>query len=142
MMPTNRPSLRKKESESGVALLETLISILMLALGVLALIGLQANMNANTTEAKYRAEAAYLANQLMGQMWVDQANLAKYAISAGNCSQTYSGCSNWLGLVGRELPGGSAVVVIDGVSVSITVTWQKPGSTAPRNYLLIGNVLS
>lgn len=129
-------------SQSGIALIETLVSVVMLALGVLAIVGLQATMNANATDAKYRAEASFLANELIGQMWVDQLNLAKYAVASGSCSQTYTRCSDWLSKVGRNLPGGSAVVTINGVDVSITVTWQTPGGGVPHSYLVMANVLS
>lgn len=131
-----------KSSQSGIAMIETLVSVVMLALGVLAIVGLQATMNANSTEAKYRAEASFLANELLGQMWVDQLNLSKYSIASGACSQTYAGCSNWLSKVGRNLPGGSATVVINGVDVTITVTWQTPGGESPHNFLLMANVVS
>lgn len=131
-----------RQSQSGIALIESLVSVVMLAIGILAIIGLQATMSANSTEAKYRAEASFLANELLGQMWVDQINLSKYAVASGSCSQTYAGCTNWLTKVGRNLPGGSAVVTINGVDVSISVTWQTPGGGIPHNFLLMANVVS
>ena len=129
-------------TQAGVALIEALVSVVMLALGVLALIGLQASMNANVTEAKYRAEASYLANELVGQMWVDQLNLASYAVASGACTASYGNCTDWLTKVGKRLPAGSATVVINGVEVTITVTWQTPGTGIPHNFLLMANVVS
>ncbi len=128
-------------NDQGVALLEVLISILMLALGVLALIGLQAAMSANSTDAKFRAEASYLATQLVGQMWVDQANLSQYVVSGGACAQSYVGCTTWLATVQQRLPAGGAVVTINGNAVSVTVTWQMPGGATHR-YLLSANVVA
>lgn len=141
-MPNAVSFVSGRQSQSGIALIESLVSVVMLAIGILAIIGLQATMNANSTEAKYRAEASFLANELLGQMWVDQINLSKYAVASGTCSQTYASCSTWLTKVGRNLPGGSAVVVINGVDVTITVTWQTPGGGIPHNFLLMANVVS
>ncbi len=127
--------------QSGIVLIEALVSVLLLSLGILGLIGLQANMAANLSDAKYRTEAAFLADQLLGQMWVDQSNLVNYAISGGSCTQTYVRCSDWLGQVARQLPGGGASVTLNGTAVTITVTWQTPGVGMPHNYVLSANVL-
>lgn len=128
--------------QSGIALIEALIAIVLLSLGILGLIGLQGSMGASATDAKYRAEASFLANQLLGQMWIDQSNLVNYAISGGACTQTYANCSDWLAKVVQDLPGGSASVTLNGSMVTITVTWQTPGVGLPHNYVLSANVLS
>ena len=129
-------------AQAGVALIEVMVSILMLALGVLAIVGLQATMNANATDAKYRAEASFLADEVVGQMWVDQSNLGKYAIASGSCTNTHAGCTNWLNKVSARLPGGDATVVVNGFEVTITVTWKTPGADVPHSYLLMTQVLS
>lgn len=137
----NNPS-RLGQPEGGVLLIEALISVLILALGILGLVALQASMNTNATEAKYRAEASFLANDFVGLMWTDQRNLSKYAIASGTCSNSYTPCSDWLGKVGKMLPNGSATVVVNGVSVTVTVSWQTPGSGTPHNYVLMSSVIS
>src|SRR3954453_16828459 len=58
-------------AERGSILLEALIGILVFSLGVLGLVGLQAASIKNTSEARYRTQAAYLTDQLIAQMWVD-----------------------------------------------------------------------
>lgn len=136
------PTSRAPHRQAGIALIEALISVVLLSLGILGLIALQGSMGANLSDAKYRAEASFLANQLLGQMWIDQGNLVNYAISGGSCTQTYAQCSDWLTKVGRDLPGGSASVVLNGTAVTITVTWQTPGVGVPHNYVLSANVLS
>lgn len=142
MKATSRTRPGGLHPESGIALIEALISVLLLSLGILGLIGLQGSMSANLTDAKYRAEASFLANQLLGQMWIDQTNLAKYAISGSSCTQTYNQCSDWLTKVGKELPGGGASVTLNGTAVTITVTWRTPGVGVPHNYVLSANVVS
>jgi type IV pilus assembly protein PilV len=137
-----RISSRPPRRQSGIALIEALIGVLLLSLGILGLIGLQGSMSANLTDAKYRAEASFLANQLLAQMWVDQTNLVNYAISSGSCTQTYAQCSDWLAKVAQQLPNGSASVVLNGNAATITVMWSTPGVGLPHNYVLSANVLS
>ena len=82
---------RTPKSQNGVILIEALIGILIFSIGILALIGMQAAAMKNTTDAKYRSEAAFLANQIIGQMWVDRANLAQYDDAAGATRRASSG---------------------------------------------------
>lgn len=142
MKAAQRSTSCSPRRQSGIVLIEALISVVLLSLGILGLIALQGSMGANLTDAKYRAEASFLANQLLGQMWIDQSNLVKYAVSGGSCTQSYMQCSDWLAKVGRDLPEGSASVVLNGTAVTITVTWQTPGVGMPHNYVLSANVLS
>lgn len=57
-----------RNSQSGVMLLEALIAILIFSLGILGIVGLQASAVAASRDAKYRTDAALLANELVGQM--------------------------------------------------------------------------
>lgn len=59
------------KGEQGVVLLESLIAILIFSLGVLGIVGLQGTMIKNTSDAKYRSEASYIAQQTIGEMWAD-----------------------------------------------------------------------
>jgi type IV pilus assembly protein PilV len=107
----NKMPLQTK-SQKGVVLLEALIAILIFSFGVLALAGLQGAMVKNTTEANYRSEASYLAQQQLGLLWADPNNLANYV-------GTFSVAS---------LPSGNMVIqqpVAD--RITVTVTWQVPG---------------
>src|ERR1700731_5198463 len=58
-------------TQSGAFLLEALIGILIFSLGVLGIVGLQARAIRFTNDAEFRAEAMYLANSLISQMWTD-----------------------------------------------------------------------
>lgn len=131
-------------------LLEALIGILIFTIGILGLIGLQAVSIKTISEAKYRADAAFLANQIIGRMWADNpGNLASYAhrASAGtsNCNfggsdSANSNVTEWLGDVGNlntvlgMLPGTSSanhqIVVGADNSVSVTLCWRAPNATA------------
>lgn len=104
--------------QQGVALLETLIAILIFSFGVLGIVGLQATMVTSTTDAKYRADASYIAQQRIGQMWADPANAVGYLEADTDISDL--------------LPGGLRTVVqpVAG-QFQVTVGWTAPGETPP-----------
>lgn len=56
---------RFARQQSGVILLEALLAILIFSLGILALVGLQAAAVKQSADAKYRTEAALLANEVI-----------------------------------------------------------------------------
>lgn len=125
------------KNQNGVALIEALIAIFLFSLGVLALVGLQALMSKNVTQAKLRGEASFLATQLIGQMWANQGaaqvNLPKYAISSGACTDSsYVNCTRWLSSVGQALPSGTAAVTVTGTAVAITLNWQMQNDVPGR----------
>ena len=69
-------SINSRQHQTGAYLLEALIGILIFALGVLGIVGLQAASLRTTADSGLRAEAVFAANQLLGLMWTDnEANL-------------------------------------------------------------------
>ena len=61
----------KNAYQSGMALLEALIGILIFSLGILAMVAMQAASVNAVADAQYRIEAVNAANQLLSQMWVN-----------------------------------------------------------------------
>jgi type IV pilus assembly protein PilV len=107
----------------GFALMEAMVSIVIFSVGVLGLVGLQSAMSKAQGALKYRADASYLATELLGTMWGDRVNLARYA---GTSCASYARCSEWMAKVGRVLPNGSAAVAVTGGQVTVTLTWRAP----------------
>lgn len=104
----------KPINERGIALLEALIAILIFSLGILGLIGLQANATRATSAAKFRVDAGQLVAQRMADLWVDSSNLANY-----------EGSEN----VGNVLPQGTLTTTVVGNRVTIVATWTIPGDS-------------
>ena len=126
-MKVNR-SLRTIRPQQGAAMLEALVSVLILSLGVLSLVGLQGSMLRESSNAEYRTQASYLANRLVGQIWVDTTHMASYAIEDGSCSSANEACADWVTDVQNQLPNGSANVAIDASNnVTVTISWSLPG---------------
>jgi type IV pilus assembly protein PilV len=114
---TSRPSLPVK-LQSGIALLEALIAILIFSFGVLGIIGLQSAMIKGTSQAKYRADASYIAQRRISMMWANPTNL-----NAATYNETNTAVP--------ELPAGQRTTVVTMVGrdadVAVTVTWTAPG---------------
>ncbi|MFH2135738.1 MAG: type IV pilus modification protein PilV [Pseudomonadota bacterium] len=73
-MKPKRDSLTFRQQ--GVMLLEALVAILIFSIGILAIVGLQANSIKLSNDAKYRSDASFLANQLIGEMWMAQSSVS------------------------------------------------------------------
>lgn len=112
-------------------LIEVLVSVLLFSVGVLALVGLQANMNQAQGAAKVRTDASYLATELTGLMWSDKANLSNY--TTGNCDG-YARCKAWKAKVTQALPNGVATVSVIAGDITILITWSLPDG-ASHQYL-------
>lgn len=134
MTPTRRPLMQPhaarlwmapRRGDRGFAMIEALIALLIFMLGALGVLGLQVSLTRATSGAKFRADAAYLANDLVGTMWADSANLAAYASDCSN----HVPCRNWTAKVQNTLPGNVAPTLsIDPATatVEITLNWVVP----------------
>lgn len=144
--------LNSRRPQSGVMLLEVLIALLIFALGVLGLVGLQANAIKQSGQAKYRTDATLLANELIGQMWVSDRtfNTLSTAFDSATNGASYAA---WKTKVEANLPGAGTyppTVVVTQVAplpdivgttttastrapsarVTITMRWKAPGEPA------------
>jgi type IV pilus assembly protein PilV len=124
--------------QGGATLLEILVSVLILSLGILALVGLQARSITAAGDAKYRVEATNYADQVVGQMWADRANILNYPTFAAPAANA------WRNQVMAALPGAvmPAIAVTpdpNGNLVTVTVSWAPPNlpAGAPANSVVV-----
>jgi type IV pilus assembly protein PilV len=123
-----RPLQINHPKQNGSVLLEALIAILIFSMGILAIVGLQANAFNSVGEAKYRLEASYLANQIVSTMWAEQkANMPLYAFSAGTTPATSHLARTWFNKVTNDLPGTTAFPP----SIAVCPTDVLPVCTVP-----------
>lgn len=148
---------------AGFVLLEALIAIAIFSFALLGLMGMQALSIKNSADAKYRADAAYLANQLFAQMWVDRANIANYAYRptetacADSATTPNANMANWLADTAAVLPGVKAAasskkpqviigndVASGATTVTITICWRLPSDpgTSTHNHVAIAKINS
>jgi type IV pilus assembly protein PilV len=146
--------IRARGQQAGVMLLEALIAILIFSVGILAIVGMQATAVQDLGEAKYRTQAAFLANRVIAQMWGSignnaatvQTNLGPY--SYGGSGAVPAAISDWVTTVNGALPGASSYPPIIKVnldnSVVVTVRWQaardKANGAQPHSYQTIAYI--
>ena len=115
-----------RRSERGSALIEVLVSVLLFSVGIVGLVRLLGNAVKDTGEIEYRAQAAALADERIGQIWSDRTDLTAYAEAD---------------IAVPELPNGTRTVTVNGNVVTVTMAWQPPGAP-PRNHVVMATVVS
>lgn len=146
-----KPVRTSAKRQHGAFLLEALIGILIFSMGILAMVGLQTLAVKASSEAKYRADASYLANQMISRMWASaprDANgnlvLANYAHNgaANICEGASAGpgtgdavkasVQQWLDSIGNALPNATEqrqqISIGANNLVTVSVCWQAPGA--------------
>lgn len=120
-------------SQRGSLLIECLAAILIFSVGILAIANLQGTAVAVSTDAKYRSEAAILANALVGRMWASnrtQATLqANFANPTGSSTTTATGYLAWA-WVGSG--GGTAGTTASPQSGTVLGTLPVPSTNLPQ----------
>jgi len=133
--------------QQGSIILESLIAILIFSIGILGLVGLQAAAINNVADAKYRTEASLLANQIIGQMWLDDKTTAAL-------QNNYSGGMNggitggkyaaWKANVQRTLPGVAdfppSIVIDANNQATISIRWKSPSESTPHTHATIARI--
>lgn len=107
----------------GFGLLEVLIAIVILAFGLLGLVGLQAKAAQYAVSAEDTHRAALLASDIAAQMWTQRTvNLPAEVVEV------------WAARVadanGVGLPGGEGTVDVAGDVATVTVSWRPPSRPA------------
>jgi type IV pilus assembly protein PilV len=137
--------MRALKSQAGVMLIEALVGILIFSIGILALIGMQATAIRNTTDARYRSEAAFLATEVIGRMWIDITNLAKFD---KDYASAFAARDDWETKVSATLPGVDLAgttrptIELDTTTneVTVTILWQQPGETVTRRLQMVNRI--
>lgn len=122
--------------QSGVSLIEALLAAVLLAIGLLGTIGLQARAYSALSDAGLRAEATIAAEELLGVMSLDSARLDDYVLAAGG--EPGERLEAWYDKTLARIPGASITVSVeegaapDPSEVAIAISWQRKAD-APRN---------
>jgi type IV pilus assembly protein PilV len=115
-------------SQAGFSMIEVLVSIVIFAFGVLGMVGLQAASIRYQSDAKFRADASVLAEEVVARIWIDRPNLAGHLTAGTTIS---------------SLPGGNLVIEkIDADAdpktnrLRVTVSWTPPGDDTHIHVLI------
>jgi type IV pilus assembly protein PilV len=113
--------------QAGVALLEVMIAVILLGIGLLGAIGLQARSYSALADAWQRAEATIQADKLVAMINNDVANIGSYALAAN--ATPAAALAPWLAETRTLIPGAAAVVTVaqQGARwrVDIAITWRR-----------------
>lgn len=138
-------------SQRGFALIEALVSIAIFSFALIGLVSLQSVAIASSIDAKYRSDASYLANQIIGAVWADRANIAAYSHMANGTPCTPGGAAAinpvviaWLAEVSTTLPGAISSVqslqVGTGNTYTVTVCWKRAQDTAYHQHVTVAQI--
>ena len=123
------PKIPLNTQQSGIVLIEALVSILIFSVGVLAIIGLLTASVISLRDSNNRSAAGSVANQIIGQMWADDHSQlqAKYNSPAG---VQYS---NWIASSAvQALPAAATYPPTVFVSASgvatVKIYWKPPNA--------------
>ena len=124
--------------QGGLALLEALLAAVLLGLGLLGTIGLQARAYSALSDAGMRAEATIAAERLVGVMSTDAGNLGAYALAAGATPGTR--LAPWYGATRKSIPGAAVTVTVAAAAaglpanVTIAISWQRKAGAATNTH--------
>jgi type IV pilus assembly protein PilV len=134
-------------AQRGGFLLEALIAILIFSLGILGIVGLQAQSLRHVNDAQFRAEAIYLANTVVARMWGDDVATIKANYASPSGAEYLKFKADVQALPGAaakdpEINFGAAPST-QGEVVTVIVYWHEPGEAGNlHNYTttaVIGN---
>jgi type IV pilus assembly protein PilV len=129
-----------RRASAGFTLVEVLVSVVIFSIGVLGLVRLQATAVKMATDARQRAEATFLADQLLARMLIsDPATASTFAhhpdtgstCAPGGAASTNALVTDWLAQVAAAFPRASAdaqQIVVAGVpanEVTVRLCWKN-----------------
>lgn len=137
--PPQRPARpHPSRRQRGIALLEAVIAIVILGIGLMGTVAMQARAYAALADADVRAEATIAGEKLLGMMSNDTVNLANYALAEGGTPR--AALAPWLAETRARIPNAIVSVAVTqevGRSrVDISLRWtRKTGAAENRHQL-------
>jgi type IV pilus assembly protein PilV len=135
--------------QRGSSLIEGLTAIVIFAFGMLGLVGLNTQLMQQSTNAQLRAQASFLAEELIGLATADTSNVACYQMTAdgpNSCgsSVAQTAVADWRTRTLAALPGASStpptVTYANDGALTVTILWQRPTESTQHNYISTTNL--
>ncbi|ANI18353.1 type IV pilus modification protein PilV [Pseudomonas citronellolis] len=121
--------------QTGSTLIEVLIAMVVLAIGLIGMAGLQATSVQSNQGAYYRSQASILANDMADRIRANRANALSgaYTMSSFPDSSTSNSVTGsraaidrgeWLNQLASTLPDGTGMVALNGNVFTISIRWN------------------
>ena len=116
--------MKTRRTQSGMFVIEALISVVLIAIGLVGLMIMAAQAANQAGQSKFRNDASYLAGELIGEMWTSSAAPSGFSTT------------NWQTRVAGLIPGGTGTVTVTGTQVAIDISWpdHKEGNSVRHHY--------
>lgn len=139
---------QRKDLESGIAMIEVLVAVLVLAVGLLGMAAMQVQSSKMTNGAEQRTQAVLLTADMMDRIRANRVNASNYdgisvdpedtscetdyAPSAGS-AVSVNDADEWSNLIVCLLPEGEGAVTVDNTTdeVVVTIDWAKADDDGP-----------
>lgn len=129
------------DDQSGIALIEVLVAVLVLGVGLLGIAAMQSVSSQMTNGAEQRTQAILLTSDMLDRIRANKDNMAAYNglvvnpdnlacatdYAYNNALSTYDNdAAEWSNQVVCLLPKGAATVTVTGAGVAtVRVDWQR-----------------
>jgi type IV pilus assembly protein PilV len=128
-------------AQRGIVMIDALVAVVIFSIGIVGMITLQGQAVNLASAAKYRTDAAMMAEQVIGQMWAS--NNATAGVLGTNFNSpagvSYKAWAAKVQSASTGLPGAAGLaptIVVDANNqVTVTVFWQAPSDANPHQYV-------
>lgn len=140
-MKKERLSPLRQRAQRGMAMVEALMAVLILAIGIIGTLGLQVHSQKALVEAGMRSEATIAASELIGVMNTDLDNLEAYRLAAGGTPGVR--LAAWHAALVEQLPGASATVEVapdadaGRTAVAVTIQWRRDTKSGLNTHRIV-----
>lgn len=136
--------MKLKRNQQGIMLLEAMLAVILLGIGLIGAILIQARAFSALSDATMRAEATMAGESLVALMTNDQPNVAQYALAAGGTASAR--LAPWVAETKRVIPNATITVAVTPTAgsnhnqVNITIGWQRKSSDPQHRHQLIAHL--
>ncbi len=132
-------------TQTGVSMIEVLVSIIILSIGLLGLAGLQTAGLRHNQSANFRSTASMMAYNILDSMRANrvEAGAGSYNHSPEDAAPSGSTLSvldmnNWLNELALRLPEGTGGIAVDaGNKVTVLIQWDDSrGAMAAQQFVM------
>lgn len=137
-------AMRRPRRHSGIALLEAMLAIVLLGIGLLGTVGLQARAYSALSDAGMRAEATLAAEKLIGVMTADVANIGQYHLAENAAPNAR--LTPWVTETMEAIPGAVLSVAVadqpaaNRYQVEVAIRWQRKARSEANRHRVIAYI--